>query len=320
MNKWIQITTIFTLLLTLTTIIQAQSELEPSKTPTEIPTEQEDTREEENNQVPRYTQEDLSILIGNVQRPNGFAWINNTLYTACNGDWTLYEIDDTSGDTQTFLFGIRNAHTLYAEETDAGFNLWIPDFDLNTIFLVNQSQTAAQPVAENIDSPWGIAYLDESRFLVTSLRENKILTVTRNGQSIDLVEDLSSPTGIAVENNEEDTLIYVGNTGSSRRSIEWLTLEETKPITLISGLRNVTGLTYAADNHLYFAYSLGTRGVIGRVNPTICREDECTAEDVEVILYTDLPAPLAGLAITPDMRLFTHTIYRPEIYWVQIEE
>jgi len=299
----------------------AQTQPEASKTPTDIPTEQQNTEiEERNNEEPRYTQEDLSIIIGNVQRPNGFAWLNNTLYTACNGDWTLYEIDDSSGSTQTFLFGIRNAHTLYAEETEAGFDLWIPDFDLNTIFLVDQSQTAAQPIAENIDSPWGIAYLDESRFLVTSLRENKILAITRGGQSIDLVENLSSPTGIAIEENESDHFIYVGNTGSSRRSIEWLTLEDTELRTLISGLRNVTGVTLAADNNLYFAYSLGTRGVIGRVNPTTCRDNACTSEDVEVVLYSDLPAPLAGLEITPDMRLFTHTIYRPEIYWVQIEE
>lgn len=313
--------TITIAIFSITISILSQDSPEPSKTPTDTPAQTTNNNEaqSENNSA-RFTQEDLSTLIGNVQRPNGFAWIDNTLYTACNGDWTLYKIDDTSGNTETFLFGIRNAHTIYAEETEAGYNLWIPDFDLNTIFLVDQSQTAARPIVEKIDSPWGIAYLDESRFIVTSLRENKIVTITRSGESIDLVEELSSPTGIAVEQTEEEPFIYVGNTGSSRRSIEWLTLEDTEPKPLISGLRNVTGLVYAEDQNLYFAYSLGTRGVIGRIDPSQCREENCTTEDVEVILYTDLPAPLAGLTITPDMRLFVHTIYRPEIYWLQIED
>jgi hypothetical protein len=75
------------------------------------------------------------------------------------------------------------------------------------------------------------------------------------------------------------------------------------------------------DGYLYFAYSLGTRGVIGRVDPEVCRENNgCNIDRVEIVLYTELAAPLAGLAISPDMRLYVHTIFRPEIYWVQLKD
>jgi hypothetical protein len=71
---------------------------------------------------------------------------------------------------------------------------------------------------------------------------------------------------------------------------------------------------------LYFAYALGTRGVVGRVDPEFCMENGgCSNDQVEVVLFTELAAPLAGLTFSDDMRLFVHTIYRPEIYWVQIE-
>src|SRR3954447_3701848 len=46
------------------------------------------------------TQADLSVLTGNVQKPNGIAWFNNKLYTACSGDSTVYEIDDATGSTK----------------------------------------------------------------------------------------------------------------------------------------------------------------------------------------------------------------------------
>jgi len=287
----------------------------PSKTPTESP--EVLTSETASQMSSSYTQEDLSVLIGNVQRPNGIAWLNDTLYTACNGDWTLYAIDDTSGETETFLFGIRDAHTLYGEETDAGFNLWIPDFDTNTIYLVDQNRASAVPVIENVDSPWGITPYKDSTFLVTSLRENTVNVATRDGQITELIGGLRSPTGITMQ----DDIIYVANTGSARRSIEWIdsNMLDEAPQTLVTGLRNVTNLVLAEDGNLYFAYSLGTRGVVGRVNPQECQNEACSAEDVEIIVYSDLPAPLSGLTVTPDMRIFLHTIYRPEIYWVQIE-
>jgi hypothetical protein len=31
-----------------------------------------------------------------------------------------------------------------------------------------------------------------------------------------------------------------------------------------------------------------------------------------------LETPLAGLTVTPDMRLFVHTMFQPSIYWAQL--
>ena len=42
-----------------------------------------------------FLQDDLELLVGNVQRPNGIAWYEGSLFTVCNGDWTIYKIDDT---------------------------------------------------------------------------------------------------------------------------------------------------------------------------------------------------------------------------------
>jgi hypothetical protein len=87
----------------------------------------------------------------------------------------------------------------------------------------------------------------------------------------------------------------------------------------VSGLQNTTGLQLASDGYLYFAYSLGTRGIVGRVDPLVCMENGgCTNEQVEIVVYTELQAPLAGLTITPDMRLFVHTMFSPDLYWARI--
>ncbi|MEL7236828.1 MAG: hypothetical protein AAGK74_20155, partial [Chloroflexota bacterium] len=83
--------------------------------------------------------------------------------------------------------------------------------------------------------------------------------------------------------------------------------------------QNPTGLTMGPDGLLYVSYALGTRGVIGRVDPVMCRENGgCTNNEVEIVVYTDLAAPLAGLAISPDMRLYTHTIFSPDIYFADL--
>jgi hypothetical protein len=88
---------------------------------------------------------------------------------------------------------------------------------------------------------------------------------------------------------------------------------------LVSGLQNTTGLVLGPDGYLYFAYALGTRGVVGRVDPDVCRErGGCSNTDVEIVVFTELAAPLAGLTISPDMRLFVHTMFSPDIYWVQL--
>jgi hypothetical protein len=298
----------------------------PSKTPTSTP--QPESTAEPLNELPAefiqpFTQADLSVLTGNVQRPNGAIWHNDRIYAVCTGDWTIYELEDDTGSTQTYIYGVRNGHSLYIEDlSETEIDIWVPDYDTNTLLHVNRSR-APQSITTNLEGPWGIAYLDEEHFLVTNLAGNNIVLVSRDGEVEEVVNDLRSPTGVAV--NEE--FVYVANNGSARRSIEWISKDELVesdspvPEPLITGLQNTTGIVLGPDQLLYFAYALGTRGVVGRVDPEVCREQGgCTNEQVEIVLYTELAAPLAGLTISPDKRLFVHTIFRPEIYWVQLEQ
>lgn len=305
----------------------------PSKTPTEMP-EAESTSEVSTagpSRILPWTQDDLQILTGNVQRPNGITWLNNKLYTACNGDFTLYEIDATTAVTRTYIFGVRNAHTLYAETSESGrVNLWVPDFETNQVLFIDGSGTP-QSVLSLLQGPWGIAYVSENEFLVTNQRGDSLTLFNRQGVAQEVLTDLRAPTGVTVH---EDS-VYVANYGRPRQAIEWFSTEDLPALdsegeaatpeiarqTLVSGLQNVTGLTMAPDEHLYFAYSLGTRGVVGRVDPQVCRENGgCTNEDVEIVLYSEMAAPLAGLTISPDMRLFVHTMFSPDIYWLQLDD
>ena len=91
----------------------------PSKTPTSEPST---NGNELNFQTPLqpYTQADLAILTGNGQRPNGIVWHDNYLYTVCTGDSTIYQLDDSTAVTRTFIYGVRNAHTMYAENLSNG--------------------------------------------------------------------------------------------------------------------------------------------------------------------------------------------------------
>jgi hypothetical protein len=298
----------------------------PSKTPTSTP--EPETTEEPLNELPTefiqpFTQTDLSVLTGNVQRPNGAIWHNDRIYAVCTGDWTIYELEDDTGSTQTYIYGVRNGHSLYIEDlSETEIDIWVPDYDTNSLLHVNRSR-APQSIAANLEGPWGIAYLDEEHFLITNLAGNNIVLVSRDGEVQEVVNDLRSPTGVAV--NEE--FVYVANNGSARRSIEWINKDELiegdspVPEPLVTGLQNTTGIVLGPDELLYFAYALGTRGVVGRVDPEVCREQGgCSNEQVEIVLYTELAAPLAGLTISPDKRLFVHTIFRPEIYWVQLEQ
>lgn len=264
-----------------------------------------------------FNQDDLGILVGNVQRPNGITWFDGNLYTACNGDWTLYQINDTTGATQTFIFGVQDTHSMEILPTEDGFDIWAPDFAKNQVTLVDQDRSAPQTFVDEIDGPWGITYLDaQELFLVTSLRENTILQIDLEGEATPYLDGLRAPAGI--DSNED--YVYVANNGSARRAIEWFALidEEPELKPLVSGLQNVSNVVLAPDKLLYFTYALGTRGVVGRVDPEVCRDEGCSNEDVEIVLFTELPAPLAGLAFSDDMRLFVHTIYRPEIYWVSL--
>jgi len=267
------------------------------------------------------TQADLSVITGNVQRPNGMIWFNDKLYVICTGDWTIYEIDSVTGVTRTYIYGVRNGHMLVAEADERDVvTLWTPDFDTEKLLNVETTR-AAQTVSEGYENPWGIAVLDSDSFLITNLGGDSLVRATRTGDVTLVAEGFRSPTGVAVDTDR----VYIANSGSARRSIEWLDRasieagETVTPDALVRGLQNTSGMVLAPDGYLYFSYSLGTRGVVGRVNPSQCAEsDGCDNDQVEVVLYTDLSAPLSGLTISDDMRLFVHTMFRPEIYWVQL--
>jgi len=302
----------------------------PSKTPTPLPTSTESPVTPTETTVPEpeisssfdaFSQTDLAVLTGNVQRPNGMVWLDNRLYISCTGDWSVYQIEADTGSTELYIFGLRNAHTMYAENDENGeLNLWAPDFERGV--LVRITRSGFNTITAQLNGPWGIAYFDDGAFLVTNLLEDNIVLVTRDGQVSEFLTDLRSPTGIVVNQN----YVYVANNGSARRGIEWTTAADDTNVaqpaqTLITGLQNTTNLIMGSDGYLYFTYALGTRGVVGRINPELCRESGgCTNDQVEIVVYSDLAAPLAGLAITPDLQLFVHTIYRPELYWVQLDQ
>ena len=86
---------------------------------------------------------------------------------------------------------------------------------------------------------------------------------------------------------------------------------------LVSGLQNTTNMAMGRDGYLYFSYALGTRGVVGRIDPTACLESGCSNQDVEMVVFSDVPAPLA-IALSDDLRLFLHSRFKPEFYWVQL--
>jgi hypothetical protein len=273
-----------------------------------------------------FTQADLSILTGNIQRPNGLVWYDNKIYTSCSGDWTLYEIDAETGTTSQYLYGVKNAHSILATSDDTGLSLWMPDFQSNTVTQINKG--VSRNIASNLNGPWGIAPVNDGRFLISNLHTNNVIVVG-SGEPQEVIKGLKSPTGIAVQAD----YVYVANTGSARRAIEWFSLSDLVAAdanihtsdsavnrSLVSGLQNVTNIMVAADGYLYFNYALGTRGVVGRIDPIACREQGgCSNSEVEIVLYTELAAPLAGLTISPDMRLYVHSIYSPDIYWLDLD-
>lgn len=281
-----------------------------------------------NAQEALFQQNDLRILYGDVQRPNGMTWFNEKLYVACTGDWTVYEIDVEAGTTRTYIFGVQNANSLYAElGTDNLTQLWVPDFVTNEFLRIHPNSSPTTILDEGLAGGWGLDYLDEDRFILSNLLADTVIAVSRFGEVETLVERLRSPTGLVLDGGA----FYVANTGSVRRSIEWFTLRQiaaqAEPLNanevnnalLVGGLQNVTGLALAEDSWLYFAYSEGALGVIGRVNPHDCRDKGgCQADEVEVVVRTALEAPLAGLTLSPDGRLFFHSLYKPEIYWLQL--
>lgn len=275
-----------------------------------------------------FTQEQLSVLTGNIQRPNGVTWHDNRLYLSCTGDWTVYEILADTGETNPYIYGVKNAHTLLATDESGGVSLWVPDFQSGNFIQIVQG--VSKIIASNLAGPWGITQLDDRQFLVSNLKANNLVVINRDGEVREAVKGLRSPTGLA----RDGDYVYVSNTGSARRAIEWFSrdfivnpspvIDSTDPSVfqpLVSGLQNVTNLVVASNGYLYMSYALGSRGVVGRVNPVECRElGGCKASDVEIVVYTELAAPLAGLTISPDMRLYIHSIFSPDIYWVDLNE
>ncbi|MDE2748638.1 MAG: hypothetical protein OXI34_06730 [Chloroflexota bacterium] len=264
-----------------------------------------------------FLQADLELMVGNVQRPNGIVWFKDAIYTVCNGDWTIYKIDDRSGDTVTFVFGVRNGSNLIAEETETGFDLWVPDADMGNLWKVDERRGAPVSVTAGLAAPWGIARLNDESFLISDTRSNSILQAPTRGEPRTAVNGLRAPTGIA----RQGSTFYVANGGSARRGIEYFELDADGGFTdlqpLVSGLQNTSNIVMGADGYLYFSYALGTRGVIGRVEPAQCHDGGCGNQDVEMVVFSDLPAPLA-ITLSDDMRLFLHSRYRPEFYWVQL--
>ncbi len=262
-------------------------------------------------------QADLSILTGDVLRPNGIYYHDGYLYTGCTGDWTVYRLDAETGETITYIFGVKNAHTLYVED---GPIVWAPDFQDNQLVRISE-ETGIVPVRDGLAAPWGMApSASDDTFFLTEWESDNLINMTRDGDIRVVASGFEDPSGLVV--TEEH--IYIANNGSARRAVEWLDISEDgdrTPQPLVSGLQQVTNLVMGPDNRLYMAYALGSRGVVGRVDPAACiAAGGCTTVDVELVLWTELSAPLAGLVVTPEMRLFVHTIFGAEIYWVDLPQ
>lgn len=260
-----------------------------------------------------FLQSDLTLLVGNVQRPNGLVYFDGSLFTVCSGDWTIYKVDAETGDSISFVFGVHDGNSLIAESTEAGFDLFVPDPDSGALWQLDQRRQAPVKVAEELAAPWGITRLDDDVLLVSDTRANAVFAINGDGEQTELVEGLRAPTGIV---RHEDRL-YIANGGSARRGIEVFDLESGELNPLVSGIQNTSNIVLGADDLLYFAYALGTRGVVGRVDPLLCLDDGCNSDDIEPVVFSDVPAPLA-ITLSDDLRLFLHSRFRPEFYWVQL--
>jgi hypothetical protein len=267
----------------------------------------------------------LTVLTGNVQRPNGITWLDGLLYVACSGDSTIYEIQESSARTLTYAGGVRDAHTLYAEPATGGLAIiWAPDFRQNRFVRASRGQASVIAQGDAFNGPWGMAYLNENEFLVTNLLGRTLISVSRTGETRLILDNLPAPAGIVLYQD----YLFIANNGSTRRAVEWypstavradVTAAEQEGAVLVSGLSSTTGLAMDDKEMLYIAYSLGTRGVVGRINPLECiANGGCSVDDVEIVVYSELPAPLAGLTITPERRLYLHTMFAPDLYWVQL--
>ncbi|WP_119066046.1 hypothetical protein [Aggregatilinea lenta] len=269
------------------------------------------------------TQADLVWFTGNVARPNGMVWLDDLIYVICEGDKTIYKLYGTSGATDTYIYGILDAHTLYAEEDgDGNVLLWVPDYRAGKLLLITVG--GVETVASALAGPWGIVPLGSTNFLISDHLAGTVEFISRTGERQTFVEGLARPTGLEYDGS----LLYVANSGASERAIEWYELVATRGDephvgdVLVRGLEDVMALRIGPDDKLYFAYDEEGLGVIGRVDPAVCREnDGCGPDEIERVVMTDMDAPLAGLTFAPDGRLFFHERYGERLYWAQaIEE
>ena len=264
-----------------------------------------------------YTQADLALIVANVQRPNGMTFFDGHIYTVCNGDWTIYRINTATEDTISFVYGVKDGNSFLVEGTDAGLDIWAPDPNSNTLWRLDHRRESPVAVAGELAAPWGIARLDDNHLLVSDTRDNAIYRISEIGRKEAVASGFRAPTGLAVDDNR----LYIANGGSARRGIEWIAFdadnEASEPATLVNGIQNASNIALASDGYLYFAYALGTRGVIGRVDPRACLDEPCGNADVEMVIFSDLPAPIA-FTLSPGLRLYLHSRYRPEIYWLQL--
>lgn len=269
-----------------------------------------------------FSQADLTSFTGGVARPNGMVWLDEMLYVVCEGDGTVYKLYGTSGETDTYIYGVQDAHSIYAEQSRIGIvSLWVPDYQAGA--LLHITAVGVDEVATGLAGPWGIAPLGSSVFLVSNELAETVEIVSRDGERQIFAEDLDRPTGLAYS----DGTVYVANSGDPDRAIEWYplgTVTDDEPATgavLVEGLNDVMAVQLGPDDNLYFAYDEDGVGVIGRVDPEECRENGgCTLDDVEQVVVTDLAAPLAGLTFASDGRLFFHERYGEELFWVQAIE
>ena len=67
---------------------------------------------------------------------------------------------------------------LLVEDTEAGYDILVPDSEHGTVWKVDQSRSAPAVFASAIEAPWGIARLDESRYLVSDARQGMILELS----------------------------------------------------------------------------------------------------------------------------------------------
>ncbi|HML23454.1 MAG TPA: hypothetical protein PKD09_17495 [Aggregatilinea sp.] len=268
------------------------------------------------------TQTDLVWFTGDVARPNGMTWLGDLIYVICEGDKTIYKMYGTSGETDTYIYGILDAYTIYAEEESGGnVLLWVPDYKAGKLLLVTVG--GVETIASALAGPWGLVPLGSTYFLVSDSLSGTVELVSRTGEVETFVDGLARPTGLEYDGS----LMYVANSGSAERAIEWYELaavrgDEPHPgDVLVRGLDNVMGLRIGPDGKLYFAYDEGGLGLIGRVDPAACQANGgCDADQIERVVVSELDAPLAGLAFSPDGRLFFHERYGDRLYWAEVIE